>query len=82
VAIDTGDWNPVLLEVESWVLSGIATGLALSILASLSMFLATTLGLSATAVTVLGIIGIALAASFIDDKLADKINKWLIAPAY
>lgn len=82
VAIDTGDWNPVLLEVESWVLSGIATGLALSILVSLSMFLATTLGLSAMAVTVLGIIGIALAVSFIDDKLADKINKWLIAPAY
>lgn len=79
-AVDTGDWKPVLLEVESWILSGIATGIALSILASLSTFLAATVGLPATIVTVLGIIGIALAASLIDDKLADKINNWLLNP--
>lgn len=82
VAFDTGDFKPVLLEVEAWVLSGFATGLALGILASLSTFLATTFGLPATAVTILGIIGIALAASLIDDKLADKINNWLISPAH
>jgi len=81
-AIDTGDWKPALLEVESWILSGVATGIALSILASLSTFLAATVGLPATMVTVLGIMGIALAASLIDDKLADKINNWLVSPAY
>lgn len=82
VAVDTGDWKPVLLEVESWVLSGFATGFALSILASLSMLLASVPGLPVTAITVLGIIGISLAASLIDDQFADKINNWLISPAH
>ncbi|MGC4127903.1 colicin-like pore-forming protein [Enterobacter sp.] len=81
-ATTTGNWKPVLLEVESWVLSGMATGFALSILASLSMFLATFPGLPVTALTILGIIGISLAASLIDDKLADRINNWLISPAH
>lgn len=81
-AVSNGDWRPVLLEVESWVLSGFATGFALSILASLSTLLAATSGLPVTVVTVLGIIGIGIAASYIDDKLADKINNWLISPAH
>lgn len=81
-ATESGNWGPVLLEVESWVLSGMATGFALSILASLSTFLAATAGLPVTVVTVLGIIGISLAVSLIDDKLANKINNWLISPAY
>ncbi|MDN4977657.1 colicin-like pore-forming protein [Enterobacter hormaechei] len=81
-AIDTDNWKPVLLEVESWVLSGLATGFALSILASLAPIIASTVGLPVSAVIVLGGIGIALAASLIDDKLADKINNWLISPAY
>ncbi|WP_159869277.1 MULTISPECIES: colicin-like pore-forming protein [unclassified Raoultella] len=81
-ATETGDWGPVLLEVESWVLSGMATGFALAVLASVSTFLAATVGLPVSVVTVLGIIGISLAASLIDDKLADKINNWLISPAH
>lgn len=81
-ATESGDWGPVLLEVESWVLSGMATGFALAVLASASTFLAATAGLPVSVVTVLGVIGISLAASLIDDKLADKINNWLISPAY
>ncbi|MFP9431765.1 colicin-like pore-forming protein [Enterobacter sp. LM3] len=82
VAVDTGDWRPVLLEVESWVLSGFATGFALSLLASLSMPLATVFGLPVTAITVLGVIWISLVASMIDDQFADRINNWLISPAH
>ncbi|MFB0713956.1 colicin-like pore-forming protein [Buttiauxella noackiae] len=81
-ATKTGNWKPVLLEVESWVLSGMAAGFALSIVGSLSILLAATTGLPLTVLTVLGIVGITLAASLIDDKLADKINNWLISPAY
>lgn len=80
--INTGNWKPLLLEVESWVLSGIATGFALSILASLATFLASTAGLPVTAVMIVGVIAISLAASLIDDKLVDKINNEVIRPAH
>jgi len=78
----TGNWSPLMLEVESWVLSGMGTGIALGILAYVAPVVATTLGLPVTAVTILGIIGITLAASLIDDKLADKINNEVIRPAH
>lgn len=81
-AIDTGNWQPLMLEVESWVLSGLATGFALSILASLATFLASSAGLPVTAVMILGIIAISLAASLIDDTLVDKINNEVIRPAH
>jgi hypothetical protein len=78
----TGNWSPLMLEVESWVLSGMASGIALGILAYVAPVVATTFGLPVTAVTILGIIGITLAASLIDDKLADKINNEVIRPAH
>jgi len=78
----TGNWSPLILEVESWVLSGMATGIALGILAYVAPVVATTVGLPVTAVTIAGIIGITLAASLIDDKLVDKINNEVIRPAH
>lgn len=78
----TGNWSPLMLEVESWVLSGMGAGIALGILAYVAPVVATTLGIPVTAVTILGIIGITLAASLIDDKLADKINNEVIRPAH
>lgn len=78
----TGDWGPLLLEVESWVLSGITAGVALGIFASLVVPFATTIGLPSTAIIIAGIVGISYLASMIDDKLVDKINKEIIRPAH
>nr|WP_276525029.1 colicin-like pore-forming protein [Erwinia mallotivora] len=78
---ETGNWQPLMLEVESWVLSGLAASFALGILTSIITSLSSTLSLI-TAVTILGIILFSVAATLIDDKLVDKINNELIRPAY
>lgn len=82
VAYQTGDWSGLALEIEAWVLSGMATGIALGILATIAPYVAATISLPLTALTIVGIIGISLAASLIDDKLVEKINNELVRPAY
>lgn len=79
---ETGDWGPLVLEVESWVLSGVAVGVAMGILADVAPAVATSVNLPVIAITILGIITIAVIASFIDDKFADKVNNELIKPAH
>lgn len=79
---NTGNWGPLMLEVESWYLSGVAAGVAMGILAAIAPIVATTVGLPVTALTIAGIIGIGYLASFIDDKMVDKINNELIKPAH
>ncbi|MBI0552594.1 colicin-like pore-forming protein [Pectobacterium parmentieri] len=79
---ETGNWSPLMLEVESWVLSGVASGVALGILAYVAPAIAMTVGLPVSAIMIAGIIGIGLVASFIDDKFADKLNNELIRPVH
>lgn len=75
---ETGNWGPLMLEVESWVLSAIFAGVAIGILGSmLSLFLVTG-SITATVLTIIGIISISILASFIDDRVADKINNEVI----
>lgn len=81
VGYATGDWKPLLLEVESMAISGLASSVALGILATtLSLFSLS--GLVLTALTFAGIIAISLLSSLIDDKLVDKLNRELIPSAY
>ncbi|NIY48163.1 colicin immunity protein [Cedecea colo] len=82
IGYETGNWGPLLLEVESWVLSGLAAGLAMGILATIAPIIATTVGLPVSAIVIMGIIAISIVASFIDDKLVDRINNELVRPAY
>lgn len=75
---DTGNWKPLMLEVESWWLGGVAASVAVGI------FTATALSLSAPPVVV-GIVGIVVfgtIAALIDDKVADLINNEVIRPAH
>ncbi|EBC1279679.1 hypothetical protein G6T08_004908 [Salmonella enterica] len=78
----TGNWGPLVLEVESWVLSGVTVGVAMGILGYVAPVVAATVGLPVTAITIAGIIGISYLASFIDDKMADKINNEIIKPVH
>ncbi|MER3383917.1 colicin-like pore-forming protein [Pectobacterium aroidearum] len=79
---ETGNWGPLMLEVESWVLSGVAVGVGMGILSATASTIAATVGLPVTAITIVGIIGISYLSSFIDDKMAEKINNELIKPAH
>lgn len=79
---ETGNWGPLVLEVESWVLSGVAVGVAMGLLADVAPTAAALVNLPVAAIAILGIILIAVIASFIDDKFADKVNNELVKPAH
>lgn len=77
---ETGNWSPLMLEVESWVLSGMAAGVAMALFGSILSMLPIS-GLALTAITIAGIMAISYLSSKIDDKMAEKINNEVIKPA-
>ncbi|EAO1481071.1 hypothetical protein ZE40_004900 [Salmonella enterica subsp. diarizonae] len=82
VGHDTGDWGPLILEVESWVLSGIAYSVALSIFSATLGTALLSFGLPVTAVGIMGIIIAGVIGAVIDDKFADEINNEIIPSAH
>lgn len=79
---ETGNWGPLVLEVESWVVGGITSSIALALFSSIVGSALLSFGISVTAVGIMGIIVAVTIASMIDDKLVDKINNAIIRPAY
>jgi len=77
---ETGNWAPLMLEVESWVLSGMAAGVALGVFGAILSALPIS-GLVLTAISIIGIMTISYLASKIDDKIAEKINNEVIRSA-
>lgn len=82
VGYQTGNWAPLMLEVESWVVSGMAAGVVISILSISAPVIAAAFGLPVSAITITGILVIGLLASLIDDSVVDKINNQLIPSAH
>lgn len=78
----TGSWGPLVREVESWVLSGIAGSVALGIFSATLGAMLMWAGIPAIAVGLLGIIMASLIGSLIDDKFIDKLNNEIIKPAH
>ncbi|WP_213839206.1 colicin-like pore-forming protein [Escherichia coli] len=79
---ETGNWGPLMLEVESWVLSGIASAVALGVFSATLGAYALSLGAPAIAVGIVGILLAAVVGALIDDKFADALNKEIIKPAH
>ena len=78
----TGNWGPLMREIESWVLSGIASAVALSFFSVAVGSLFITAGVSVTAVGLMGIIFAGFIGALIDDDFVDKLNNEIIRPAY
>ncbi|EHU3652385.1 colicin immunity protein [Salmonella enterica] len=74
---ETGNWGPLMLEVESWVLSGMASAVALGLFGAILSMLSLS-GLALTAITIAGIMTISYLASKIDSEMSDKINKEVV----
>ncbi|NIF32815.1 colicin immunity protein [Enterobacter sp. Cy-643] len=78
IGIQTNNWQLLALEVEAMVLSGVAGSVALGIITAILALLAAQLSfvptIVFTALGIVAIISVALAASYIDAALADKIN--------
>lgn len=75
----TGNWEPLMLEVESWIVSGMFAGAAMAILAAVVAPLAATVAIP---LFLVGTIAIAIIASKIDDNAVKQLNESLIRPAY
>lgn len=82
VGYETGDWGPLVLEVESWVLSGLTAAMALGIFSATLGAYALSLGVPAIAVGIAGILLAAAIGSLIDDKFANALNNEVIRPAH
>lgn len=79
---ETGNWGPLMLEVESWVLSGIASAVALGLFSAIVGSALLTAGTPAVVVGIMGIFVAAVVGMLIDDKFADALNKEIIKPAH
>ncbi|EIY0670584.1 colicin immunity protein [Salmonella enterica] len=79
---ETGNWGPLMLEVESWVLSGIASSVALGLFSATLGAYALSLGAPAIAVGIVGILLAAAVGALIDDKFADVLNNEIIRSAH
>lgn len=77
----TGNWGPLMLEVESWVLAGIAGSVALSLFSAIIATFTLSLPVTATVLTVAGLMLIAYLSSLIDDKATAAFNSYLISRA-
>lgn len=75
---ETGNWGPLMLEVESWVLSGMASAVALGIFGGIVSTFLVAGSLPATVAMIGGIITISYLASLIDAEVAEKINDEVI----
>lgn len=75
--ITTGNWQPLALEVEAMYLSGITSAVALGIVTAIISLVAAAYAIPSaaiTAVTVIAIIGLAIATSYIDAEKAKALN--------
>ena len=68
-------------EVESWVVSGIVSAVALAIFLP-PLSLPACCGASAAVVGIIGIIIASFIGALIDDKFIDRLNNEIIRPAY
>ncbi|EGF6448595.1 hypothetical protein ICZ76_003674 [Salmonella enterica subsp. enterica] len=79
---ETGNWGPLMLEVESWVLSGIASTVALGIFSAMIGPVLLSVGVPTVAVGIMGIMTMVFIGSLINDKFADALNNEIIRPAH
>lgn len=79
---NTGNWGPLMREVESWVASGLTSAVALAVFSATLGAMLVAAGVSATVVGIIGIIIAGLVGSLIDDKFINKLNNEIVRPAY
>jgi len=75
---ETGNWGPLMREVESWVIGGIASSVAISIFSATLGALLIAAGVSAAVVGILGIVTAGLIGALVDDSFIVKLNNGII----
>lgn len=78
----TGNWGPLMREVESWVVSGLASAVALGVFSAVLGSMAVWAGIPATAAAILAIILAGLVGSLIDDNFINRLNNEIVRPAH
>jgi hypothetical protein len=78
----TGNWGPLMMEVESWVVSGIVSSVALGVFSATLGAALISLGAPAVVIGLMGIVIAGALGSFIDENLVDKLNNEIIRPTH
>lgn len=78
----TGDWGPLMLEMESWVVGGLVASLAAPLVGAILTLGFASLGLPTTAIVAGSILAAGFIAASIDGALVDKLNNAIISPAH
>lgn len=78
----TGNWGPLMREVESWVLGGLTSAVAVAVFSSTLGAMLVAASVPASLVAVIGIMIGGLVGAFIDDKFINWLNNEIVRPAY
>lgn len=78
IGFETGNWSPLMLEVEAMAVSGIFSSTAIGIVGALITAYLAPSSLLASALTIAAVISFSILASFIDINLIEKINNYLV----
>ena len=81
-AFKTGDWGPLMLEVESWVVGGLVASLVAPLIGAILTLGLASVGLPTTAIVAGSILAAGFIAATIDGGLVDKLNNAIISPAH
>lgn len=75
--INTGNWSPLVLEVEAMILSGVVQSLAIGVVTAILTYVASIIAVAPIAIAAISfaaIISIAIAVSYIDADKAENFN--------
>lgn len=78
----TGDWGPLMLEMESWVVGGLMASLAAPLIGAIFAVILASAGVPTTAIVAGSIVVAGIIAASIDGALVDKLNNAIISPAH
>ncbi|UNA30334.1 colicin-like pore-forming protein [Klebsiella variicola subsp. variicola] len=80
----TGDWEPLMLQIESMAISGVAGAFTYSFTTSLLMGTAATLGVALpfTAAVIVAALAAGIVAAYFDTDFAEELNESLIPSLY
>lgn len=78
VGFETGNWSPLMLEIEAMAVSGIFSSAAIGLVGALITAYLVPSSLLASVLTIAAVIAFTILASFIDISLIEKINNYLV----
>ncbi len=78
----TGNWGPLIMEVETWIVSGIVSSVALGVFSATLGAALISLGAPAVVIGLMGIVIAGVLGALIDENLVDRLNNDIVRSAH